>query len=215
MSQWITAADLRTFANVPSTGSRYADAVLGSNILTAQALIERASGRFFDPASGTRYFTTEGRAALAIPDVRSVTSVTLNGTALTDGVTYHLLPDVRHSGVYVAIQFRAFGHRRGPWYKSVPDWWDRGLDMAGGFEDSSLPNDLAITSTAWGWDPLPYDVLHGVKALAAWLTKRADAMLAGGVQTPEGAIMDYSQWPPEAQAVVDQYRAGEQAVALV
>ena len=53
-----------------------------------------------------------------------------------------------------------------------------------------------------------------VKALAAWYTKRADALLAGAVANPEGAILDYSQLPQEVQSVIRTYRRGEQAALI-
>lgn len=216
MSQWISAADVRSFANIDSTTGRYSDAALGSNILAAQSLIEQRTGRQFSPQVATRYFTTEGRAALPIPDLRGVTSVTLNGTTLTANETYYLLPDPRYPAVFSAIQFRAFGvRRRGSWYLSVPDWWDRGLDMPNGYDDSSLPNDLVIVSSLWGWSPIPYDVLHAAKALAAWMTKRADGLLGNAVQTPDGSIFDYSEFPPELNAVVAAYQTGAQMVAIL
>lgn len=214
MSQWITAADVRTAANMTGTTGRYSDAVLGSNILTAQSLLQGATHRLFDPGSGTKRFTTEGRASMAIPDVRSVTSVTLSSATLDADSTYHLIPDARHSGVHTAIQFRTFGRRGGPWYLSNPEWFDRNLDHWRANEYTSLPNDLVITSDQWGWDPIPYDVLHGVKVLAAWLTKRFDGLLAGAVQTPEGSILDYTQWPVEAQEVRRLYLGGEQMAAV-
>lgn len=215
MALWISAADVRTYANLDGTAGRYSDASIGSNILAAQTLIEQRTGRQFDATTGTRYFTTEQRAQLAIPDLRSVTTVSLNGTELVANETYWLLPDPRWPGIYTSIQFRAFGRTRGRWYLAVPDWWDRGLDMGTSYEQSSLPNDLAISSTAWGWDPPPADVRHAVKALAAWMTKRSDALLGNAVQTPDGTVFDYSQMPPEVNAVISTYRVGEQAVAFV
>jgi hypothetical protein len=213
---WISAADVRAFANIDATNGRYSDAALGSNIRAAQQMIEQATGRQFDSTSGTRYFTTEGRASLAIPDVRSVTSVVLNGTALTENETYWLLPDSRFSQVNVAIQFRAFGvRRRGEWYLSVPDWFDRGLDLPGGQQESSLPNDLRIESSEWGWASPPDDVLHATKALAAWLTKRADGLLGNAVQTADGTVLDYSQFPPEFNAVKRSYSSGSQLIGIL
>ena len=215
MSLWVTAAQVRSFANIDTTTGRYADAVIGSNILAAQEYISQKSGRQFDATTGSRKFTTENRAQLSIPDLRSVVSVTLNGSALTADETYWLLPDRRYPTIYTAIQLRGFGRNRAPWYLGVPDWWDRGLDMEPtAYETSSLPNDLVIESNEWGWATLPSDVLHATKVLAAWLTKRADAMLGNAVQTPDGSIFDYSQYPPEVNAVIETYRGGEQVVAI-
>jgi hypothetical protein len=210
----VTPAEVRTFANIDSTSGRYADAALGSNILAAQQLIEQRTGRLFTSGSATRKFTTEGRAQLAIPDVRGVTSVVLNGSSLTDGETYWLIGDPRFPAVNTAVQFRAFGRNRARWYLSVPDWWDRGLDMDTAYETSSLPNDLVITSTEWGWASIPYDVLHATKATAAWLTKRADALLGNAVQQPDGTVYAYDRYPPELDAIVSTYRVGEQAVQV-
>ena len=215
MSLWVTATQVRTFANLDGTSGRYSDASIGSNILAAQALIEQRTGRQFDSTTGTRYFTTEGRAQLAIPDLRSVTSVTINGSTLAANETYYLLSDPRWPSVYVAIQFRSFSRGRQPWYLSVPDWWDRGLDMTNGYADSSMPNDLAIASNEWGWATPPADVLHATKATAAWLTKRADAMLGNAVSMPDGSVYAYDRYPPELDAVVATYRIGEQAVGIV
>jgi hypothetical protein len=211
---WVTAADVRTYANIDSTAGRYGDAALGSNIRAAQQLIEQRTGRLFDATTGTRYFTTEGRAQLSIPDVRSVTSVVLSGSTLTANETYWLIPDRGFPAISTAIQFRAFGNGRAPWYLSVPDWWDRGLDMPNSYADSSLPNDLAITSDEWGWADKPADVLIAVKAVAAWLTKRADALLGNAVANPDGSVVAYDRYPPELEAVVATYRAADQMVGI-
>lgn len=211
MNQWITAADVRTFANLSGTTGRYADAALNSNILVAQHYIQREAGRLFETrTAATLHFTTEGRAQLALPDLRSATSVVHDGATLTANESYWLIPDAKQSGVYVAIQLRVF-QREGAWYYSNPEWWDRGLDWRQPL--TSEPNDLVITGD-WGWDPVPYDVLHAVKVMAAWYTKRADALLANAVANPEGAILDYSQVPPEVTAVIRAYMRGEQATLV-
>lgn len=211
MNLWLTAADLRTYLGTSETSGRYADTPLGSNIRAAQGFLERRTGRQFDVQTATtKLFTTNGEAVVPIPDLASVTSITLQGATLDADETYWLHPDVRHSGVYVNVQLRTFGND----HRSNPEWFDRALDSPlYRYRRSSLPNDLSITGT-WGWASKPDDLLLGVKALAAWITKRADAVLAGAVQTPDGSIMDYSRWPEEARAAVDVYRRGEQAVSV-
>ena len=212
MNQFVTAADVRTFANITGTTGRYSDASLSSNIKAAQGFLQRESRRLFEKRdAATLTFTTDGRAQFAIPDLRTVTSVTWNGTTLTQDESYWLIPDAKQSGIYVAIQIRQFETSVGNWYLGNPEWWDRGLDMRRPY--ISEPNDLTITGD-WGWDPLPEDVLHAVKAYAAWLTKRADALLANAVSNPEGAILDYSQVPPEMTDCIRTYRRGEQAAAI-
>lgn len=211
MNQFITAADVRTFANVTATTGRYSDGALSSNILAAQGFLQRETGRLFEKRDATTLkFTTEGRAQSSLPDLRTATSVTWDGTTLVEGESYWLIPDAKQSGVYVGIQLSSF-RREGKWYYSNPEWWDRGLDWPR--HGSSEPDDLLITGD-WGWDPLPYDVLHAVKVLAAWYTKRADAVLANAVQGPDGAILDYSTLPPEVASVIRDYGRGEQATVV-
>lgn len=211
MSLWIAAADLRAYLGTSESTGRYADAPLGSNIRAAQGLLEAATGRQFEvQAATTKVFTTNGGAVVAIPDLSAASSVTLQGAALVADETYWLHPDSRQSGVHVAVQVRPFGGS----YVANPEWFDRGLDL--GWRErvaTSLPNDLSIAGT-WGWASKPDPLLMGVKALAAWMTKRADAVLAGAVQLPDGSLMDYSRWPEEARAAVDLYRRGTQATAV-
>lgn len=212
MNQFITAADVRTFANISGTSGRYSDGSIGSNIIAAQGFIQRETARLFEQRDATALtFTTEGRASISIPDIRTVSSVVWDGSTLTADESYWLLPDAKRSGIYVGLQLRLY-RTSGKWYYSNPEWWDRGLDWARG-DLGSEPNDLVVTGD-WGWGDLPYDVLHAVKVLAAWYTKRADAVLANAVQGPDGAILDYSVLPPEVTDCIRTYRRGTQAVSV-
>lgn len=210
MNLWLTPADLRVYLGTAQVDGKYADSPLGSNIRAAQGFLERQTGRQFDVQTATtKTFTSNGAAVVSIPDLRSATSISLQGTALVSSETYWLLPDTRHSGVYVNVQLRAFGSD----WRGNPQWFDRNLDHPRYLAGTGLPNDLSITGD-WGWLSKPDDLLIGVKALAAWLTKRADAVLAGAMQDATGSVFDYSQWPPEAQAARRTYLRGEQMVAL-
>lgn len=210
MNLWLSPGDLRDYLATSQTTGRYADAPLGSNIRAAQGWLERSTGRTFEVETSTRLFTTNGEAVVSIPDLASASAVTLQGATLDADETYWLLPDTRHSGVYVNIQLRVFGGD----HRANPQWFDRNLDQpwytGRGY---SLPNDLSITGT-WGWASKPDDLLLGVKALAAWMTKRADAALAGGILDAAGGVLDYSQWPPEAQEARRLYLRGEQLVSI-
>ncbi len=211
MNLWITPADIRQYVDTGATTGRYSDSALGSNIRAAQGMIERETGRQFDTQTGvTKTLNSNGQAVVSIPDLRSATGVTLQDSALDSNQTYWLLPDVRHSGVYVAVQLRSYGSD----YRANPQWFDRNLDSwwwrDGGY---GLPNDLTITGD-WGWTEKPMDLVIGVRALAAWLSKRADALLAGAVQNPDGSILDYSNWPDEARSAVRLYKRGVQMVAV-
>lgn len=205
MNLWLTPADLRLYLGTEVNGGRYADAPLGSNIRAAQGMLERETGRRFDTGSGTVTISTNGKAVVSIPDLRSVTSVSLQDSALESGSSYWLLPDAKHSGVFVNVQLRPFGGE----YRGNPQWFDRNLDQPW-YTGGSVPNDLVIVSDAWGWDSKPDELLIGVKALAAWLTKRADAVLAGGVIDQSGNVFDYSRWPEEAQAARRLFLRGTQ-----
>lgn len=210
MNLWLSAADLRDYMGVSTSTGRYSDAALGSNLRAAQGLMERRTSRQFDEQGATtKTLSSDGKAVVSIPDLRTATSITLQGSALTADESYWLLPDTRHSGVFVNLQLRTFGGD----HRSNPQWFDRNLDQAWYHVGYGLPNDLVIVGD-WGWTSKPDDLLLGVKSLAAWITKRADAVLAGAVQNPDGSILDYSQWPIEAQTAVAVYARGEQLVAL-
>jgi hypothetical protein len=214
MNLFLPASDVRTFANITGSTGRYSDASIGSNILAAQSFIQRETGRLFEQRDAATFtFSTDGRAQFALPDLRSATSVTLDGSALVADESYWLIPDGKQSGIYVAIQFRAFDTGDPRWYLHSSEWWDRGYDSPRPGGASGSPNDLVIVGN-WGWAPAPWDVLHAVKVLASWYTKRADALLANAVANPEGAILDYSQLPPEVADCVRTYRRGQQAVAV-
>lgn len=209
MNLWLTPSDLRSYLATDQNSGRYSDAMLGSNIRAAQGFLERQTGRRFDTGTGSISLSTDGKAIVSIPDLRSVTSVTLQDAALTANETYWLLPDAKHSGVYVNLQLRPFGND----YRSSPQWFDRNLDQPW-YRGGGLPNDLTITSSEWGWADKPDELLIGVKALAAWLTKRADAVLAGGIIDQTGNVFDYSQWPAEAQAARRTFLRGPQMEAI-
>lgn len=209
---FVDASAVRAYMGVIDDGSQWADGNIGSNVRAAGAFLERATGRQFTRETGTKLFSTDGQTLVRIPDLRSASSVTLAGATREANQTYWLIPD--SSGVYTAIQFRAF-HRTGggPWWLSSSDWWDRGLDSPLGRHYSTLPNDLSITGD-WGWDPYPEELLLAVKALAAFYTKRRDALLSNTMQAPDGAIFDYASLPIEAQEFIRNWRQSVDVVAI-
>ena len=216
----VTAASVREYMglNTSSTDSRYSDATIGSNIRSAGALLERRTGRLFGDQTLTLKFTTNGATLIPLPGLRTVTSVTLNSAVLAADQTYYLVPDVQQTGIYTAIQFRAFQthQTRGPWYLGNSEWFDRGLDLphVGLGQFTSLPNDLVIVG-AWGFTDalLPEEARHVTKVLSAYYTKRPDALLSGGITT-EGGSFDLSAYPIEVQDFIRDWAVGSYVTAV-
>lgn len=209
----VSAQDVRDYLNLEGSSGRYSDAILGSNIRAAASFIQRETSRQFEPQTGvTKKFTTEGRGSIAIPDLRTATSITLQDSALEADASYYLVPDAVQSGVYTGVQFRAYGRDS---YLSNPQWFDRNLDTyeRRGYSYASLPNDLAITGD-WGHSPYPDDFLHAVKVLAAFYTKRPASVLADVQVTPEGNELRYSQYPTEVRQFIHAWSAGTQLVSI-
>lgn len=214
MSQpaFVSVASVRDYLalNSSDSTSKYTDGTIGSNIRAASWFLQRATGRQFENVTETRSFTTNALTSMSLPGLRTATSVTLAGSALTANQTYYLIPDVQQSGVYVAIQFRAFERDSGgsPWWYGKRDWFDRGYDLPfGPGSRSSLPNDLVIVGL-WGYSDLPEPLLHATKVLAAWYTLRPNAMLSGAYATPDGNAFDLSALPVEVGAFVTEWRLG-------
>lgn len=218
---FVTAASVREYLGLNSVAStsQYTDATIGSNIRAASWALERATGRLFNDQTRTLQFTTNGAAFVLIPGLRTATAITLQGAALVADSTYYLIPDSQQTGLYTGIQFRAFGTQRqgGPWWLSNPEWFDRDLDSPfypgnySGAWQVSLPNDLSIAG-AWGFDDVtvtfPEPIRHATKVLAAYYTKRPDAILSGSLVTPDGNFVNLSNLPIEVRAFIDEWRVG-------
>ncbi len=221
---FVTEASVREYLglNAVPSDSKYSDATIGSNIRSAINALERHAHRRFANVTATLKFTTNGAAYVTIPGLRTATSVSNQGTALVADSTYYLIPDSQQTGVYTGIQFRAFGTRgmEGPWWLSNPEWFDRNLDSPwypgnrGGA--TSLPNDLSIAGD-WGYiddATMPEAVRHAVKVLAAYYTKRPDALLSGGITTPDGNTFDLTRFPIEVQDFIREWDVGTQVHGL-
>jgi hypothetical protein len=216
--------------NTPGSTSRYSDDTINSNIRAGIPLLESMTGRvWIDQPGVTKTFTTQGRAQMYIPGVRTVTQVLWQGAPIAFGVppgnagACWLLPDVRQSGIYTAIQLRVFQARGGSNWLSNPNWFDQGADSpyapwnrGGGDSFNSLPNDLSITAD-WGYadgDPELGPFYLALKFYAAFLTLRPPSILADVILSPTGHVTKTADLPPEVQRFVDEFRIGEQAVSI-
>jgi hypothetical protein len=66
----VSAQQVRDYLNLEGTTGRYDD-LIGSNIRAAASFIERETMRQFENRSRDFPFTTEGRASMSIPDLRT------------------------------------------------------------------------------------------------------------------------------------------------
>ena len=162
--------------------------------------------QFEEQVGVTKVFTTRGRASMSIPDLQTASVVSVNSSALVASSSFYLIPDAQNSGVYTAIDLPQY--RAGWDYRSYPDWFDKALDTplyAARLRYGFLPNDLSITGT-WGHHGTVDEYDFATKVLAAWYTKRPDAVLSNTFQTPEGNILDLSHIPPEVKQFVSLWR---------
>ena len=208
MASQVSVTDVRDYLNVSGTSGQYSDGLIGSNIRFAFNYLQRITHRQFEKQDNTtKTFTTNGQASISIPDLRSATSVVLNGSTLEQNSTYWFIEDERHEGIYTGIQFRAFGTRGD--YRAYSDWFDRNLDQLWykGTLQNGLPNDTAITGN-WGHDPQPDEVQIATKVMAAWLTVRPDALLTATRTTPDGNPIELSALPDEVALFIEAWSAG-------
>ena len=214
MPAFVNASNVRAYGHIDGISEPWSEFNLASNIRAASGFLEKRTHRQFELQTGTtKKFTTNGNAFVALPGLRTASSITLAGTALTQDTDAWLIPDSQQTGLYIGIQFRPFG--RGADYRSWPDWFDTNKDRRWYPGFTSDPNDLVITGD-WGMDPLPEELLHATKALAFWYTKRPDALLSNAISTPEGNVFDLSALPIEAQEFIRAWTIEpESAVASV
>lgn len=217
MSAFVTAAELRTYLDVASTTGRASTTNLDLIIGAASDFLELATGRVITAsASNTvRTFTSHGRASITVPDLRTVSSITLQTTPLTVNETYWLLPSPQSETIFTGIQLRNYGQYD---YRSNPSWFDRNLDQpywtARYGQRSSLPNDVVVTGL-WGWTTTPPEWKLATLALAGQEYKRPDSLLANIAITPEGNVLDYGQFPPEVPRLIEGWKLPRDAVVSV
>lgn len=224
--------------NSADASSRYTAATIGSNIRAAQSAIEQATNRWFVERDNVTFRATSmGRAVVAVPGFSTLTTVYYQGALQTigydvrDSASCWAVPDAQQSGVYTAVQFRAFraggfgsglpGTPYGPWI-SNPSWFDQAADSpffpanyGGGYFYGSMPNDTIVVGTggyAAGTEPDAW--LHAVLVLAAFYTVRPASILADSAITPQGGVLTYSQMPAEVRQFVQDWSAGQQAVSV-
>jgi hypothetical protein len=216
VSAFVTAAELRDYLDIQGTTGRASTTNLTMLIEAASDFLERATGRIITAsASNTqRTFSTDGRAAMTIPDLRTAASITLQGTTLTVDSTYWLIPSRQQPAdttIYTGLQFHAYS----TWdYRSNPEWFDRNLDSDyWRYRRMGLPNDLVITGL-WGWTTVPAQWKLATLVLAGYEYKRPDSLLANVAITPEGNQLDYGQMPPEVRELIEQWRLGEMVATV-
>lgn len=229
----VSAADVRAYLSLNSAAStsQYTDGTIGSNILSAQSMLETATGRWFVDRPTAQFVTTSMlRPQVYIPGFRSFTSVTWGGSTLqvnlpgeTNGSVWPL-PDPLMTGVYIGLQFRAIRADPGgaPWWIVDSQWFDKALDSpyypgnyGGGYYYSSMPNDL-IVEGAGGYDTtaVPNEALHAILVCASFYTMRPASLLSDVAITPQGGVLTYSQLPAEVQQFIAKWKLGEQMTSV-
>ena len=82
MPSFVAVSEVRDYLGQSSTTGRYSSANIGSNIRAAPGFLQKSTGRQFEQQDGTaKTFTTYNRAIVHIPDLRSVTSLTMDSEA--------------------------------------------------------------------------------------------------------------------------------------
>jgi hypothetical protein len=215
------------------TQPNHTDTVLGNYLLDAIDELEKTTRRYFVDKPGRSWQTTSyGRPILALPGIRTPSSVTWMGAVQTAGTPgagsgYMLEPDAQQTGVYTSISFRPLRvSDSGPWWLSLggatTNWFDTGADnpydprnYGGGYVFTSTEQDTVIVGD-WGYAPgtEPGGFIHALGVLAGFMAMRPTALLADSVITPQGGVMTYAAMPPEVGQFVRDWSAGQQAVSL-
>lgn len=189
-------SDAKAYLGLTTTGD---DTLLTTVLADAIAQAERDTGRTFSATSNsTTTYSTNGEAALTIhdrPTTDASRTVTLSGTALTEGTNVWFLPDRRDENVTTTVQVRYFGS--GPFRDF--NWFDGNHDSPR-YQLGGTPNDLVITGIKG--QPFPsQDVIGGILGLVAILYWKAKSGGSSVVTSPGGEVVNiadldvlYARW---------------------
>lgn len=182
---YTTASDVKTYLGIAASTD---DTLIGSLITRAQKIIEEYTGRLFEAATLTKYFTidnVEGRwLYLWGYDLLSITTL-ING----DGT-----------------EIASANYRLAP-RNETPKWAIR-LDGDTSWEFTDSDSEIAVAGT-WGYAATaPNDIVHACIRLAAFLYKQKDttADVDRPMMTGDGITIMPSQLPKDVQMILDKYR---------
>lgn len=191
-------ADLLDVNDVPAKTT-----ILNWALGMAERLAERYARRRFSPLftdgngneiDGTVTRTVTSDVWVNVPDIRSVTTMTLNGATLTDD--YYDLGSIDEENP--TTRRIRLGYAGGA---SPAERFGR-VSVIGGYNKNNL-----VIVGKFGYNPTPDDVKGAVLETAAYLYHKREGRFAGLVQLPSGEIRDYSAWmPAEALMALKMYR---------
>lgn len=180
--------------------------LLQTLISSAERFAARYARRQFDPlpalVSGvdsapavTRTFTVRpGRVTVTVPDLRAVTSVSMDGMLLDTNTGYIPIDTNDEPATFVQLYYP---------YGSTGSLL--------GYTTSGVGT-LSITGR-WGWNPVPEDVKVAVMSLTMRLWKERKASWGDTVVLPDGSIISYfKSLPASVQAGLNMYRKVNLAV---
>jgi len=155
MADYTTASAVKTYLRIASAGD---DALIGSLVTRASAIIDDSCGRWFTALTQTRKYDAvgnhiTGRLLLLDADLLTVTSVT-NGDGTTIGAGSYLLRPIN-------------------W----PPFFGIALKQSNGLRWNYLDDveDAITISGTWGYSATPPEpIVHAAMRLAAWLYRQRD-----------------------------------------
>ncbi len=148
-----------------------------------------ATNRQLTPLATTTYTGRVRNGRIRVPDARTITAVTVDGSAVTG---YE--PSVDHGYItHIVIDPNALG--AAAW---VDNWPHRARP-------------IAVVTGTFGMDPIPDDLADAIYTHAARNWKEKEAMYADQVMLDEGgAVVNYFRsMPPRVKAVYMNYREAD------
>jgi hypothetical protein len=181
----------------PTTGHPEATALITSLITVGSRALTRYCRRIFVAYVDTKHFDAPHDPLIAVPDLQSVSALTVAGFALTVGDQYELLPINRDA---LTPYYNAIRRKAGLY--PFP-WWPKG-----GYPLGAPLSAISVTGT-WGYDvSVPAEI---GQATLEWVCRRwARALLkyetAGGVPGVAPSITLAPTLDDDLRVLVRDYR---------
>lgn len=182
---YTTAADVKAYLGISTAGD---DTLISSLITRAVGVIESYTGRKFEAASSTKYFSSksvEGRYLLLWgEDLLTVTELTNGDGDEIEAADYRLEPRNGTPKYYIRLN----------------------EDVSWTFDDSD--SEISVAGT-WGYSAtVPADIAHACIRLTAFLYRQKDtsADIDRAMVTGDGVTIMPSAIPQDVKSILDNYR---------